>query len=394
MTANAEFILGAGPYQDDDVDVYEETASADGFDIQTVASKKYFHVSGSLNAPFRPVKASIVSVTKTFGWPIIVIQIQGAFPGTGNRYMVAQFGGFMDLHVICTTDTTHYKFRLYKGTTQIGSDSSEYAVGASDRVLRATLDGVKWRLDIDGTEEISAAETSKLSSVALNLRYQGQGGATAATNDIYWRTPSLWQSNSSADRPGTAVTGEGRKPNGDMVSEYADEICGEFNNDGTYTKWDEIPGAAVNDADFNCGHSINNEREISDFENTTLGALSGANCWARGKTNGDPKTTISYLQERDGSDNIQEVANAALVDETWRRMAVGFATDPNGDPWTPTRFNAAGFGIRTVDTNDGHDEWSILYVEVFDVDDDPPERPWPQRKPAGVGYTPVRQASL
>ncbi len=391
MSANAEFLNGAGPFQDDDISVYDEAVT--DFDIQTVAGNKYFHRTGHTNQAFKVTGATMATVNKTYGWPVIIIQIQNVFTATGDRVLVAQFGVFMQIHVICTTDTSHYKFRLYTGVTQIGSDSSEFAVGASDRVLRGQMDGTNWKLDIDGTEEISGARTTGLSSATIILKYQGKVGGTQ-TNDIYWRTPTLWQSNSSADRPGTTVTGEGRKPNGDMVSEYDDESCAAGADAGTYTKWNQIPGAAIDDTTFNCGVSVNAEREISDFENTTLGDVSGVTVWARGKTNDDPKITVSHLQERDASDNIQENSNGTMTDTTWLAKRIGFPTAPDATEWSASKFNATGFGLRSVDTNDGHDQWSTLYAEVFDIDDDPTVRTWPQRRPIGVGHNaPVRQAA-
>lgn len=374
MSANAEFVCGVGPFQSNDILIYQDSVTT--FSIVTVAGKLYFRgTDGGSTTDLLATIKSLVALNKTYQWPELIFQITGAFASVGTEVRIYGLGGSTDasagtwrVFVVCTTDTSHYKIRLkdVAGAT-IGTSSTEYAVGASDRVLRGQLDGANWKLWVDGTLEIDVAETDKIDTARLRMR---DDSPLTSGQFLYWRSLTLWQSNSESDRPGTALTGEGRNPNGDKISQYSDEACAN-DNVGTYTKWDDLVAGAISDADFNCGFSTNDEKEISEFENTTLAALSGVHVWSRSSTNAADKATVVDIEENDGT-NSQGVQQVQLTDTTWRRRDAGFASAPDAAAWTPTNFNSAGFGLRSYNTNDGHDRHSCIYVELFDIDNDPP----------------------
>lgn len=408
---NAMFLVGVGPFQSNTDQPYRVDSQGSLaqviISIATIGGLDHFEWDGTaFTGAYGIVKknANDEVIDKTNRWMCLKqFRIQGTFSSVGTEVEVFRICSGTDklqFFLVCSGTTSKYKWRVKLDGTTIATGVTEYAVGTTFYALRYTTNGSIAILEVDTTEEFSVSETSEIedSFIALVVDANLQNGQT-----INFHNMQLTQAGNVTDRPDHQdMTGGILTLNGDLVSNQygSDTDC--TNASGTYTKWNDWESGNADDATtINCELGGSVGREISTMSNPTVTNLNGIQIWSRARAGGVGKTVAWWILIDDGAFNI-EVAQSNLGSTTWTNIgSAGFGRAPGEPPalrvpWTQTILHATGVGVRSPGTNSQNDEHTAIMVEWFGMGDDAllAIRAWPQRTPAGVGYTPVRQGSL
>lgn len=383
-----EYIAGVGPFQAVTNQPYRVGNAGKlsdlGITTVTIAGKHYFRWDGTAATSSNNVGVRVTSlgsseqpVDQTFRWaPVAEFRIEGAFGAVGDVVHVLLLGSGtrLQLALVCTTDTSHYKIRLMQDmTTIIGTGSTEYAVGTTFRAIRAESDGATVTLHVDDSEEFSVSNTSEIagSAIALFVDADLQNGQT-----IHVRNIQLSQSNDRADRPGHQdMTGGIITLAGDKVSaEYGSHTGTCVDGSATEAHWDDWETGDADDVTTNnCMAGGSAGREVSEMSDPATTNLYGVQVWLRGRANVDAKTVDVDIIIEDTAGNIRSRSQENFGTDVWRqRKGTGFSRGPGIDGWTELKLHDTGVGVRSPDTNGANDQHTAIMVEWFGIGSDPP----------------------
>lgn len=265
-----------------------------------------------------------------------------------------------DLSVIGTSATAY-------------STSTEVAIRvdkvAATNAVNIYINGV---LEISGTAAAALAATILCENTTL-----------IANQDMYLELMAISESDDGADRPGAVLWTDVTSPNANTSeTDYGDQADCSNSANGTYTKWDEWPAAATNDAtDFNCGFN-SNWKEVSGMAAGALalsGTMLGGAAIYRQRANVVLKTTDNWARFKDDAGNASEIQHAN-PSNSFFTYYVHLTTPPAG-AWSDyfngsSIFNGSGstkklqMGSRVVSTNGAGLNVSTIAFEMVALSSD------------------------
>ncbi len=380
--AQPEFISGVGPFQANTDEPYRVASAGSlgdvGITVVTIGATKYFEWDGTpVSAEYRVTQfgRSLISADKTFRWGCVKrFRIQGVFGSVGDEVEVFRIGDSLRMRffLVCTTDTSHYKWRVKEGTgggNTIGTGSTEFAVGLTFfHDIRVETDGTTVTLEVNGAQEFAATNGTEIqgSAIALFVSVNLQNGQTVNVHNI-----QICQSNTGTDRPDPdGMTGGILTLTGDKVSsEYGGNPADCAGGTGTYTNWNDWEtGDADDGTTLNCELGGEAGREVSAMSDPTTTDLYGVQVWSRAIASVAGKTVAWNIILEDTAGNIRSLAQDNLAADSWQNSGSGgFGNGPNITGWTEAVLHDSGVGVRSPDTNEANDKHTAIMVEWFGI---------------------------
>lgn len=381
--AQPEFISGVGPFQANTDEPYRVGLSGKlsdiGITIITIGATKYFAWTGTAtDGEYRvtQVNRNLIAIDKTFRWGCVkAFRFTGTFGSVGDRVEVFRIGDTirMRFFLLCTTDTSHYKWEVREGTTGdgnlIGTGSTEFVVGNTFRPLRLETDGTTVTLEVDNSQEFAATNATEIqtSAIALVVSANLQNGQTVTIHNV-----QICQSDTGTDRPDPdGMTGGTITLTGDKVSsEYG--IVGNpscTDGAGTYTEVNDWETGDADDATTgNCMAGGAAGREVSELSDPTTTDLYGVQVWSRATASIAGKTVAWDIILEDTAGNIRSIAQDNLAVDSWRNSGSGgYGSGPNITGWTQAVLHDSGVGVRSPDTNGANDHHTAIMVEWLGI---------------------------
>lgn len=373
---------GAGPVIND-INAYNSSPPA-GISIVTFNSRLMFKADGSA-AQSMGINTPGDGLSDTYRWQFITIIVNGTIAaGDGTEQEILEFAGNQrfSLYYVRQTDST-YKLRVkdqVAGTTT-GTSSSTFNAGTA-YALRARTDGSLFKLDVDGTEEISGSQTNRFSAPNVSIIN------TVRTPDVYYYHYGCREGTAESDRPGDSFAQEdfigpdgdddtgvwGGKPSGGT------EDCGDTLK-ASYTHWDDwnASGQADDDTEYNCilgGNGGANAWQTSTMQNPSITVSDFDNLMvqlrAREKANVGGKGIIPTFGIKDSSGNRQEKNGAPLDTTDWALGSEYFSVAPDGGAWTQAKLNDLSAGFRLGSGSGANLLMTAQGIELLVFQDDPP----------------------
>ena len=350
--------------------------------LAPTAAHRWLKYDGSVPSPplggFQIVRASGQSYTpSTYWWGVLVdLVIEGTFSASDER-LLGLFGSSSALYVIFS-DSNTYKLRLKVGgnnyDTTTTADLGDRFGGNTNPGIRIQRDGVRSKLWVNsagGTPEIDVADTTYPNSKLMEVRGRGASPNWGTDEQYYIAGVGHWDSAVEDDRPGYGLKHYYIIGNGNVITQYADEVsCS--NADGVYQ--DVLPsGSRAEDATTKiCALGI--DTDVFEFDTATVtlsdGGWGGSMIEIR-RTNIVSKTVHVDHGIDDGTNTI-DIASPNIAETTWHGCATHFETAPDGGAWTQGDVDNLKLRFVSKNTNGAEDNHFFSYFEMISVDNDPP----------------------
>lgn len=193
------------------------------------------------------------------------------------------------------------------------------------------------------------------------------------SNTIYLNGGVLCDSDSEADRPGTAVSGDRADTDDNYAGEdeYGDETTCD-SADADHEDVDLDGADQVDTSIYWCAKGANAEKQMAEMTTASpTGDLLGIVVRGANRANAAAKTVETYYRIHDGA-NSQEQQNTNISVADWMGAIRVFEVAPDGGAWTSGDLASLKMGVRTIGTNTADENWAALIAEVFAIDSDPP----------------------